>query len=74
MAGSDLGEKKKMASRVAVVRGVPDSFCDALSMTPPPLPVHLERARLQHAAYVDVLKGTILVPSRHIRCLGLFLI
>ncbi|KAG0597394.1 hypothetical protein M758_UG334700 [Ceratodon purpureus] len=45
-----------MVSRIAIVRGVPDSFYDALSMTPPPQPVDRERARLQHAVYVNVLK------------------
>lgn len=48
-----------MASRIAIVRGVPDSFCNALSMTPPPQPVNLDIARLQHAAYVNILKGMV---------------
>jgi hypothetical protein len=64
MADPGAGGGKKVASRIAIVRGVPDSFCDALSMTPPPQPVDLERARLQHAAYVAVLKGTVLVHSQ----------
>lgn len=59
MADPGAGEGKKVATRIAIVRGVPDSFCDALSMTPPPQPVDLERARLQHAAYVAVLKGLV---------------
>ncbi|KAG0612001.1 hypothetical protein M758_7G182600 [Ceratodon purpureus] len=59
MADPDAAEGTKMVSRIAIVRGVPDSFCDALSMTPPPQPVDLERARLQHAVYVDVLKDLV---------------
>ena len=63
MADPDAAEGTKMVSRIAIVRGVPDSFYDALSMTPPPQPVDRERARLQHAVYVNVLKGTVLVHS-----------
>jgi len=62
--GSDLSkgdvELPAMTSGIAIVRGVPDSFCDALSMTPSPQPVNLAKARLQHEAYVNVLKGTVL--------------
>jgi len=48
----------KGKSKVAVVRGVPDSFADALAMEKPASPVNLERAREQHAAYVQILRGT----------------
>jgi len=46
-------------TRTALVRGVPSSFCDALSMEMPSSPVDLERARAQHAAYVKVLQGLV---------------
>ncbi|XP_024386939.1 uncharacterized protein [Physcomitrium patens] len=48
-----------MASRIAIVRGVPDTFCDALSMVHPLVPVDLEVARLQHETYVEVLAGLV---------------
>jgi hypothetical protein len=48
----------KGKSKVAVVRGVPDSFANALAMEKPASPVNLERAREQHAAYVQILRGT----------------
>jgi hypothetical protein len=48
----------KGKSKVAVVRGVPDSFANALTMEKPASPVNLERAREQHAAYVQILRGT----------------
>lgn len=48
----------KGKSKVAVVRGVPDSFANALTMEKPASPVNLERAREQHAAYVQILRGS----------------
>jgi hypothetical protein len=45
--------------RAAIVRGVPDSFTNALSMTKPSTPIDLELAKQQHAAYVNVLKGKL---------------
>jgi len=59
IGGRATSELAAMASRVAIVRGVPNSFCDALSLTPPPQPVNLDRARLQHEAYVNVLKELV---------------
>jgi hypothetical protein len=49
----------KGKSKVAVVRGVPDSFANALTMEKPASPVNLERAREQHAAYVQILRGLV---------------
>lgn len=49
----------KGKSKVAVVRGVPDSFANALAMEKPASPVNLERAREQHAAYVQILRGLV---------------
>jgi hypothetical protein len=53
----------KGKSKVAVVRGVPDSFANALTMVKPASPVNLERAREQHAAYVQILRGSDRDPS-----------
>jgi hypothetical protein len=45
----------------AVVRGMPDSFLNALVMHPPTVPMDLERAKAQKVAYVDLLRS--LVPT-----------
>lgn len=47
----------KSRSTIAIVRGVPGSFCSALAMETPSSPVNLERAREQHATYVKILRG-----------------
>jgi dimethylargininase len=39
----------------ALVRGVPQSFADALSAAPPELPIDVDLARTQHAAYLAAL-------------------
>eukprot|EP00897_Mesotaenium_endlicherianum_P001220 jgi/Mesen1/1125/ME000123S00300 len=45
--------------RLAIVRRVPDSFEKCLTMTKPAIPIDVKKARRQHAAYVDVLKGLV---------------
>jgi dimethylargininase len=40
---------------LAITRAVPASFGEALAMTRPALPIDVERARAQHAAYIDAL-------------------
>jgi hypothetical protein len=63
----DAEERNSTAvTRTALVRGVPSSFCDALSMEMPSSPVDLERARAQHAAYVKVLQGNSLARSHNL--------
>lgn len=56
--------RNKLASRwscqfstVALVRGVPASFGNCLTMEPLAVPINLQKAREQHAAYVAVLRG-----------------
>src|SRR5512143_759349 len=41
----------------AITREVPACFADALSAVPPDPPINVDRARRQHAAYVDALGG-----------------
>jgi hypothetical protein len=57
--GNNESAAAKGKSKVAVVRGVPDSFANALAMEKPASPVNLERAREQHAAYVQILRGLV---------------
>lgn len=45
--------------RAAIVRQVPETFANALSMEKPSAPINVELAKQQHAAYVNVLKGTL---------------
>eukprot|EP00271_Cylindrocystis_brebissonii_P006784 TRINITY_DN19590_c0_g1_i1.p1 TRINITY_DN19590_c0_g1~~TRINITY_DN19590_c0_g1_i1.p1 ORF type:complete len:323 (+),score=46.84 TRINITY_DN19590_c0_g1_i1:38-1006(+) len=46
-----------LVSLKAIVRHVPDSFIKSLAMDPKPIDV--AKARKQHAAYVDVLRGLV---------------
>lgn len=41
----------------AITREVPPCFADALAAVPPDPPINVDRARRQHAAYVDALGG-----------------
>jgi len=43
--------------RHALVRGIPDSYADALGQVPGAPRIDVRRAREQHAAYVDALRG-----------------
>lgn len=45
--------------RAALVRGVPDSFAECLTLEEKLSPIDVSKARLQHAAYVEALKGLV---------------
>lgn len=47
---------------IALVRGVPDSFADALTLHEKPEAIDVAKAREQHAAYVEQLKSEIPLP------------
>jgi hypothetical protein len=41
--------------RIAVIRGIPDSYAHATARTPPLEPIDVARARVQHRAYANAL-------------------
>ncbi|CAM6126154.1 unnamed protein product [Calypogeia fissa] len=45
--------------RAAIVRKVPETFANALSMEKTSAPINVELAKQQHAAYVNVLNGLV---------------
>jgi tryptophan 2,3-dioxygenase len=44
-------------TKIALVRGIPETFAEALTLLEKPEAIDVAKAREQHAAYVDKLKG-----------------
>jgi hypothetical protein len=50
-------------TNIALVRGIPETFAEALTLFEKPEAIDVAKAREQHAAYVDKLKGESQSPS-----------
>jgi dimethylargininase len=58
-AGEKISETEFTSYRLAFVRSLSDSFEESLKLAPPPLPIDINLAKLQHDNYIELLKGLL---------------